>query len=214
MSVINFFKNNLKNINGWKTKRRLMAFSVDDYGNIRIANFKARENLLNKGVKLDNRFDHFDAFDTREDYEMLFDILGSVKDKKGNPAIFTQYSLPCNTDYQKTIESDCFIPENLDVTYKRLGSQDRAYDKAYELLLEGIQHKLIKPQFHGREHLNVNLFNALLKDKTPHLLANIECHSLAGVPNHPSYPKVGFNQAFAFGRREKSNCTNKFLKMD
>jgi hypothetical protein len=212
MSVISLLKNNLKNIQGWKTNRRLLAFAVDDYGNIRVANLKARENLLQKGIKLDNRFDHFDALDTREDYEMLFDVLGSVKDKKGYPAIFTPYAVPCNTDYQKTMESECFIPENLDVTYKRLGFQDKAYEGAYELLLDGIHHKLIKPQFHGREHLNVNLFNALLKDKNPQLLANIEYQSLAGIPNHPSYPKVGFNQAFAFWKEEEIELHKEILK--
>jgi len=212
MSVISFLKNNLKNVQGWKTKRRLLAFAVDDYGNIRVANLKAKDNLLQKGVKLDNRFDQFDALDTREDYEMLFDVLGSVKDKKGNTAIFTLYALPCNTDYQKTIEADCFIPENLDLTYKKLGTLDSAYDRAYEVLLEGIHDNLIKPQFHGREHLNVNLFNALLKDKTPQLLANIESQSLAGVPNHPSYPKVGFNQAFAFWKEEEVELHKEILK--
>ena len=205
-------KNHLKNIKGKKVSRKLLALSVDDYGNIRLANLKARENLLQKGVKLTNRFDHFDALDTREDYEMLFDVLSSVKDKKENPAIFTPYALPCNTDYQKTTESDCFIPENLDVTYKRLGSQVKSYEGAHELLLDGIRHKLIKPQFHGREHLNVNLFNALLKDKNPHLLANIENQSLAGIPNHPSYPKVGFNQAFAFWKVDEIDIHKDILK--
>lgn len=212
MSVISFVKNNLKNIQGSKTKRRLLAFAVDDYGNIRVANLKAKENLLQKGVKLDNRFDHYDVLDTRGDYEMLFDVLSSVKDNKGNPAIFTPYALPCNTDYQKSIESDCFTPENLDLTYKKIGLQDSAYVGVYELLLEGIQLKLIKPQFHGREHLNVNLFNALLKDKNPHLLANIENHSLAGVPKHPNYPKVGFNQAFAFWNVEEVELHREILK--
>ena len=50
MSVISFLKNNLKNVQGWKTKRRLLAFAVDDYGNIRVANLKAKDNLLQKGV--------------------------------------------------------------------------------------------------------------------------------------------------------------------
>ena len=207
-----FLANHLKNIRGKKIKRKLLAFAVDDYGNIRVANLKAKENLLQKGVKLDNRFDHFDALDTRDDYEMLFDVLSFVKDKNSNPAIFTPYALPCNTDYQRAIESDCFIPENLDVTYKRLSSHNKAYEGAFELLLEGIHHKLIKPQFHGREHLNVNLFNALLKDKNPLLLANIENQSLAGIPNHPSYPKVGFNQAFAFWKEEEIELHIEILK--
>lgn len=210
--MIDILKNHLKNIRGKKINRKLLAFAVDDYGNVRLACPKSKGNLINKGVKLNGRFDHFDALDTREDYELLFDVLSSVKDKNSNPAIFTPYALPCNTDYQKTTESDCFIPENLDVTYERLALQDRAYEGAYELLLEGIHQKLIKPQFHGREHLNVNLFNALLKDKNPQLLINIENQSLAGVPNHPSYPKVGFNEAFAFWKEKEMELHKEILK--
>ena len=168
MSVISLLKNHLKNIKGKKVSRKLLAFSVDDYGNIRLANAHAKENLLGRGIKLNGRFDHLDALDTREDYEMLFEVLSSVKDKKDNPAIFTPYALPCNTDYQKTIESDCFIPENLDVAYKRLGSQDKAFEGAYEILLDGIRHKLIKPQFptlyshSSAYHLNEVLDNNLV----------------------------------------------------
>ena len=97
-----FLANHLKNISGWKTNRKLLAFAVDDYGNVRLHNKTAKENLIKSGVKLNSRFDHLDALDTREDYEMLFEVLGSVKDINGNQAILTPYALPCNADYVPT----------------------------------------------------------------------------------------------------------------
>lgn len=207
-----FLANHLKNIKGKKVKRKFLAFSVDDYGNIRLASAQAKKNLLNADVKLKNRFDQLDALDTREDYEMLFDTLDYVKDKAGNPAIFTPYALPCNTDYQLTKENGSFVPENLDVTYEKLTGDEKAFDGAYNTLLEGIKHKFIKPQFHGREHLNVHLFNALFNDKNPQLLANLENRSLAGVPNHSAFPEVGFNQAFAFWKEEETELHKEIIK--
>jgi hypothetical protein len=65
-------------------------------------------------------------------------------------------------------------------------------------LQEGIVNGLIRPQFHGREHLNVLAFNYLLRDKNPDINANIELQSLAGVPNHQELPEVRFNEAFSF----------------
>ncbi|MDX2281758.1 MAG: hypothetical protein NW218_19365 [Saprospiraceae bacterium] len=204
MAFISNLKNNLKNIAGWNTKRKLLAFAVDDYGNVRLKNIEAREKLKSKGVKLQGRFDYLDAMDTREDFEHLFEVLSSVKDWKGAPAIFTPYALSCNTNYETTLMSGKYVPENLDYTYERLSLEDPvAYVGTYKLLKQGIQEKLIRPQFHGREHLNVHLFNALLKEKDPSLLSNLELHSMAGVSNHRDFPNVTFNEAFAFWIEEE-----------
>ncbi|MBK8683467.1 MAG: hypothetical protein IPN31_16465 [Bacteroidetes bacterium] len=37
-------QNNLKNLLGWKTNKKLILFSVDDYGNVRLDSKEAREN--------------------------------------------------------------------------------------------------------------------------------------------------------------------------
>lgn len=199
-----FLSNHLKNIPGWKTKRKLIAFAVDDYGNIRLKNKMARERLYSKGVVLNGRFDHLDALDTREDFEHLFEVLNFVKDRNGSSAIFTPYALPCNTNYEASLKLGKYVPENLTTTYARLSSEDPiAYEGAYQLLKQGIQEKLIRPQFHGREHLNVLLFNALLNDKDPSLLSNLELQSMAGISNHLSFPDVTFNQSFAFWKEEE-----------
>jgi len=34
--------NNLKNIWGWRTSRKIVVFSVDDYGNVRLDSRQAR----------------------------------------------------------------------------------------------------------------------------------------------------------------------------
>ena len=104
MKIKNTFSNYIKNIKGWKTSRKIVCFAVDDYGNIRLSSPQAKEQLKSKSVNLKGRFDQFDALDTRQDYEQLFEVLESVKDKNGKSAVFTTYAMPANVDFQASLE--------------------------------------------------------------------------------------------------------------
>lgn len=191
--------NHIKNVGGWTTKRKILCFAVDDYGNIRLHSPGSVEKLKSKGVQLSGRFDYFDALDTCEDYEQLYEVLSSVKDKHQNHAIFTPYALSANIDFDKVLkERRKYEYELLPETYKKLAAEDQAYEGAFEMLQEGISNKLIKPQFHGREHLNIGLFEDFLNIEHPHLMANLENHSYAGIPKLTEKPTIGFTQAFAF----------------
>lgn len=206
------FANHIKNIKGWKTKRKLVAFSVDDYGNIRLSSKEARERLQKGGVELKGRFDHLDALDTKEDYEMLFDTLSSVKDQNGKPAIFTPYAMSCNIDFEKSIEQGAYVAERLDETYKILSTEDSAYEGAFQLLQEGIKCEFLRPQFHGREHLNVNLFNRLISDGNPILLTNLQNGCFAGIPEHRDFPNVSFSEAFAFWKASEIELHKEIIR--
>lgn len=196
--IKNNLVSNIKNIPGWKTKRKLVSFAVDDYGNIRLAGLKEKQNLQCNGVNLTGRFDHYDALDTRQDYEQLFKVLESVRDKRNRHAVFTTYAMPANVDYERTLQCGEYVAENLDVTYDRLSEKDKAnFEGAFTLLREGINRRILRPQFHGREHLNILAFNKLLRDKNPVLLANLHELSLAGIPNHINLPNIGFHEAFS-----------------
>jgi len=134
------FKNYIKNIPGWRSSRKIVSFAVDDYGNVRLASTRARNALEKDGVRLHGRYDSFDALDTRQDYEMLFDVLQSVKDSRGRPAVFTTYALACNTDYNATMEQGEYVPEMLDRTYERLSAEDPiAYEGTFLTLKQGIE---------------------------------------------------------------------------
>jgi hypothetical protein len=205
--------NYLKNISGKKINRKLVAFAVDDYGNVRVHSKEALNRLEKLGVSTNNRFDQFDALDTTEDYQILFEVLRSVRDKNGNNAIFTTYALPCNTDFQATLTQRRFVPEDLPTTYSKLSAEQPAYESAYEILLEGINNKLIKPQFHGREHLNVQLINALIEQQEPSVMANLENQSMVGLASISKWPTISYNQAFSFW--EKSDLeAQKFILKD
>ena len=87
---------NLKNIYGWKTKRKIVVFSVDDYGNVRVDSKAAGENMDKAGLKISSRFDQYDSLENEEDLLSLYDALTSVKDKNNNHAVFTPFAMPAN----------------------------------------------------------------------------------------------------------------------
>lgn len=202
--MIQSFKENLilnvKNIIGWKTKRKIIVFSVDDYGNVRLDSKEAREKLNEAGMKIYSRFDLYDTLETRQDLEQLYEVLSSVKDKNGRHAVFTCYVLPCNINFEK-MEQEGFQKyhfETLPETYNKLAIKyPKAYQDAWILWQEGIAKGFVKPQFHGREHLNLILFNDKLKKQDAELLTALKNRSYTSVSDE-DYPTISSTAAFDF----------------
>lgn len=190
---------NLKNLRGWRTKRKLVAFAVDDYCNVRVASREARENLVQAGLDLSVRFDKHDAVETRQDLEALFEVLDSVRDGSGRPPVFTAYAVSANPDFERIRNDDrnIYHYEGVRETFARLATeQPHAYAGVWALWQEGILNRLIRPQFHGREHINVNLFEHKLRTGSEDLRINLENDSLAALADEPAMPGVGFTHAF------------------
>jgi hypothetical protein len=189
---------NVKNISGWRTQDRLVVFAVDDYGNVRLDSVAALGRLAAAGLDLSSRFDRLDALETREDLEALFEVLSSVSDARGRPAVFTPYALCANPDFDVMRNgSDDYHFEPLTQTFERLStSHPVAYEGAWLLWQEGIRKGLLKPQFHGREHLNVELLKRKLRAGDKALMANLENKSMIALDEEASMPGVGFTHAF------------------
>lgn len=182
--------NHLKNIPGWRTDRKLVIFSVDDYGNVRIASKEARNKLQEENIPFKSHFDSFDNLETREDLESLYEVLASVKDKHGNPAIFTPYALSCNIDFETMAANNYqeYIYEILPATYNKLSIKDpKAYEGTWAIWQEGIEKGMMKPQFHGREHFNLHIFNDLLQKRNENLLKVLNQNSYVSIPEHNDY---------------------------
>ena len=197
---------NLKNIPGWHTTEKLVVFSVDDYGNVRLDSKGARERMAARGVELNGRFDHLDTLETRQDLEGLLETLSSVTDSRGRHAVFTPYALSANPDFEAMAQSDQgYQYEPLIRTFERLAAdQPAAYEGAWSLWQEGIRAGLLKPQFHGREHLNVEVLERKLKAGDRALKINIENRSMAGLGDEPSSPGVGFTHGFGLWERAET----------
>ena len=186
---------NIKNIIGWKTKRKIVVFSVDDYGNVRLDSKQARDNMFAKGLKPTSRFDVYDTLETTGDLAALYDILTSVKDKNGNPAVFTAFAMSANIDFEKMKESgySTYYYEALPVTFKKLNG----YENTWQLWQEGIQKKLVAPQFHGREHLNIKALMEALKRKDKDTLNCFENRSYAAIAD-TGYATISFTAGLDF----------------
>ncbi len=192
--------NNIKNLWGWRTPRKIVVFSVDDYGNVRLANQQARKKMDYAGLKVLSRFDAFDTLETRQDLEMLFDTLSSVSDCNGKHAVFTPFAVPCNIDFEQLSDEGYkqYRYELLPVTYEKLTAlEPDAYEGTWKLWKEGIAQGLMAPQFHGREHLNLKVFGEKLANKDHELFTCLENRSYTSISDS-GYQTIGYTAAFDF----------------
>lgn len=192
------FLKGLKNLPGWRCRDKLVVFSVDDYGNVRLDSPAARERMRSAGLAMDNQFDRFDTLETRQDLEALFETLDSVRDSRGQPAKFTAYALSANPDFARIrADGNHYHHEALTDTFERLAStQPHAYNGAWTLWQEGMEKGFIQPQFHGREHLNVDLIEHKLRSGDSTLRLALDNDSLTALGNEPDLPGIGFTAAF------------------
>jgi hypothetical protein len=162
---------NFSNLPGWRTNRKIVVFESDDWGSIRMPSQKSFDFLKGKGVDVSSgdalRYNLNDTLATAHDLSTLFDVLNSVKDKNNNPAVFTPVSLVANPDFEKIKESGFgeYFYEPFTVTLQRYNRED-----AFQLWQEGVQKRLFIPQFHGREHLNVQVWLRALQNNDKHTL--------------------------------------------
>ncbi len=164
----------LKVIPGWRTSRKIIVFESDDWGSIRMPSAKTYETLMKQGVPVDKcRYNKYDSLADSDDLTALFEVLSSVKDKHGNHAVFTPLVLTANPDFKK-IEESGYQKYYYEPLPKTLGSYSYAHQKSFALWLEGIHSGLFKPQFHGREHLNVYHWMNALRANSPEAIKGFQ----------------------------------------
>ncbi len=145
---------NLLNIPGWRTNRKIVVIESDDWGSIRMPSREVYEDLLQKGIRVDKlSYNRYDSLASENDLSTLFEVLSSVKDKNGNPAVFTANTIVANPDFDQIRASGFqqYFYEAFTETLKRYPR----HSKSFALWNEGIEKKIFIPQFHGREHLNI-----------------------------------------------------------
>ncbi|MDZ7755209.1 hypothetical protein [Rhodohalobacter sp.] len=214
IKIKNNITNNLKNIYGWKTDRKIVVFSVDDYGNVRVDSKEARDQMNKQGLKIMNRFDALDTLETREDLEASYEVLSSVKDKTGRHAVFTPFALSCNIDFEKMADEgyENYYYELLSDTFKKLSEKyPKAYSGAYDLIMEGIKEEIFLPQFHGREHLNLKVFEEKLKKRDHELMTALENRSFTSI-SMSGYSTISTAAAFDFWEFEENEKFDKIIR--
>lgn len=178
------FKRNLslyvKNFFGWKTNRKIVTFSIDDFGNIVLNSKQARNALEKAGLPVNQtRFSRLDVLENSDDLLGLYEVLSSVRDPDGRNPCFTAFTMSANINFE-AIEKNNFTKyeyETLPETFAKLPG----YEAAWKHWQEGIDKNLIVPEFHGREHLNVNFLENGLKEKNAFVMTNLKNKSWAAL---------------------------------
>lgn len=145
---------NIINIPGWCTNRKIIVIESDDWGSIRMPSKEVYNKLKEQGYCVDfHPYEKFDSLASEEDLTALFEILLKYKDINGNHPVFTANCVVANPDFEKIKKNNFqkYYYEPFTQTLKRYGH----HYNSFELWKQGIRDNIFIPQFHGREHLNV-----------------------------------------------------------
>lgn len=163
-ALVSNIKNHIKNIPGWRTDQKIIVFESDDWGSIRMSSKQNLKKLDQAGVQIEKcHYVQNDALASEEDLENLFDVLISHKDNFGRHPIITANAIMANPDFKKIKESGFtdYSFEPFTTTLDRYPN----HKNSFKLWKKGIDQGLFKPQFHGREHLQVHRWMKQLKEQ-------------------------------------------------
>jgi len=155
-------KNNLINLPGWRTHRKIVVIESDDWGSIRMPSLKTYKTLAQHSNEIkDNPYCQYDTLASATDLESLFCVLKKHKDEHGKHPVITANTVVCNPDFEKIKQSNfqTYAFEKFTKTLKQYYPQD----DVWALWQKGMEEQIFHPQFHGREHLNVTLWLKLLQ---------------------------------------------------
>lgn len=155
-----------RNLRGWRTDRKLLVIESDDWGSIRMPSLEVYQRCLKAGYPVDRTwYERYDSLLSEDDLELLFEVLSSVRDRQGRPAVVTANVIVGNPDFE-AIEATGFEGyryEPITETFKRYPKHSRCWS----IWQEGRRAGVMLPQFHGREHLNVAMFMEALRAGDP-----------------------------------------------
>lgn len=167
------FTRNLINILGWSSKRRIIVIESDDWGSIRMPSEKVYSAFISRGYNLSHSdYNRFDTLEGNKDLEMLFELLLSVKTNSGQHPVMTANMILGNPDFVKIKDSGFmkYYFESSINTLKRYPNREKVETLWKAGNAEGIFH----PQFHGREHVNINRWMNELRAGNPDVMFSFE----------------------------------------
>jgi hypothetical protein len=144
------------NFRGSSTPNPIVVFESDDWGSIRLRDRQAFERMERAGLNLaSSAYNSLDCLEKSEDLESLLGVISKHRDRFGGHPIFTLNTVVCNPDFERIAATNFqeYHSENLFASYHRYYDQDLTL-----MWQQGINSQMIFPQFHAREHLNVNLW--------------------------------------------------------
>ncbi|MBN2167170.1 MAG: hypothetical protein JW717_12895 [Marinilabiliaceae bacterium] len=159
----------LINVPGWRTSRKILVIESDDWGSIRMPSTEVYNRFIENGFKIENsQYNRLDSLESNDDLTCLFDTLTRFNDKKGHSPVITANCVVGNPDFNKIRESgfEQYHYESVEDTIKDYSNRN----KVLTLWKEGCEKGFFRPQFHGREHVNVVRWMEALKSQTPEMM--------------------------------------------
>ncbi len=160
---------NYSNVWGWRTNRKIIVIESDDWGSIRMPSQSVFNKFQEKGIDLRaTSYNRYDALESNGDLSALFDILNGYSDRNGNPACFTANMIMANPAFDQIKASgfNTYFYEKVQDTLRHYPQRDQVFS----LYLDGLQKSIFVPQFHGREHVQINRWLKALRLADPKIL--------------------------------------------
>lgn len=204
-----FVISNLVNIPGWRTGRKLVVIESDDWGSIRMPSREVYQYLENKGFKVNSDpFMRFDSLAAASDLTALFDVLQSVSDCNGNPAVITANTIVANPDFERIRQSDFtqYYYEDFRTTLQRYP----AHTGSFGLWQQGMDSGVFHPQFHGREHLNTGRWLKALQ-QNDWLVKQAFDLGMISISSEPSPMVFGYMESLDYHDEEEKAAKAEIL---
>jgi hypothetical protein len=195
-NAIKLFKKSFINFVGWSSKKRIVVIESDDWGSIRMSSKSSYDFFLENGVRVDkSNYTKYDCLESNDDIEKLFEVLYSIKDIDGSPAVITANAIVANPNFEKISKSNKleYFFEDISETYKRYSNHDKVLDLWKK---NGIADNVFYPQFHGREHFNVKKWMLALNSGLLQEEIAFNTQTLLGLS--PSKIEVGSRNSFQY----------------
>jgi hypothetical protein len=184
--------NHLYGFLGKKVKDKLVIIESDDWGSVRMRDYKTYDILLSKNFPVDQcAFNRNDAIEDNDDMTALFEVLKKHKGGDGNSAVLTANFIVGNPDFEQ-IEKENFAKYHWEPFTKTLERYPKR-DNVVSLYRQGIHEGLFYPQYHGTEHVHVSNW-------------------MQALQNNDAIAHEGFkHQMFSISSGVGSNCKKEFL---
>jgi hypothetical protein len=167
--------------------------------------------LLKVGIRVDNcHYCKYDSLATEDDLSKLFDVLTSVKDKNGNPAVITANAIVANPDFQRIKDSNFTT-----YFYKRITDSFLEYkgcERVMEVWKQGQSAGCYNIQSHGREHLNVSRWMQYLRNDSRETRQAFNLGVFGLSTTISSEKRKSFLPAFDFDTAEEEQSVNQIAK--
>jgi hypothetical protein len=195
---------NITDILGWKTPKKIVVIESDDWGSIRMPSGEVYHNLLRQGYNVDkDPFLKYDSLASESDLINLMEVLSSVKDKNGDYAKMTLNTIMVNPDFDRIRKCD-FQEYHYELFTETLAKYPN-HKGSFRLWQEGMRKQLFHPQFHGREHINVDQWMKALQKNDRNIMEAFN-NNMISISSEPLGMTFGYMEALDYySIKEKEN---------